>query len=67
LSRIRSLRNGALNDSRFNSRMRGEGVFAEQIHRLFEISCKRVGLSDETVQLSSAGFRRPTGAQLDLF
>jgi DNA repair photolyase len=31
LSRIRSIRGGKLNDSRFGKRMRGEGIFAEQI------------------------------------
>ena len=67
LSRLRSLRGGKLNDSRFNARMSGEGVFADQIHRLFEIARRRAGLSDRVGELSSADFRRPTDGQLDLF
>ena len=31
LHRIRAIRGGKLNDPRFSSRMRGEGIFAEQI------------------------------------
>jgi DNA repair photolyase len=67
LNRLRSLRGGELHDSRFYSRMSGEGVFAKQIHRLFEISRRRVGLRDVVGELSSAHFRRPTHGQLDLF
>lgn len=67
LNRLRSLRGGKLNDSRFGVRMSGEGIFAEQIHRLFEISSRRAGLGSEVSELSSAAFRRPTDGQLDLF
>ncbi len=66
LGRIRHLRGGAkLNDPRFKSRMRGEGIFAEQIRDLFAAGCKRAGMG-ERVKLSAADFRRPT-AQLRLF
>jgi DNA repair photolyase len=66
LGRIRHLRGGdRLNDPRFNSRMRGEGVFAEQIRALFEVGCRRAGLG-ERPRLSTAGFRRPN-EQLRLF
>lgn len=67
LARLRSMRDGELNDTRFNSRMRGDGVFAEQIRALFEISRKRVGLNTESQPLSTASFRRPSGPQLRLF
>jgi DNA repair photolyase len=59
LGRIRHLRGGErLNDPRFKSRMRGEGIFAEQIGALFHAGCKRAGMSDRP-PLSTASFRRP--------
>ena len=67
LHRLRSIRNGPLNDSRFVSRMAGEGVFADQIHDLFDIARKRVGLESDREELSSASFRRPTDGQMSLF
>ena len=66
LGRIRHLRGGErLNDPRFQSRMRGEGVFAEQIRDLFAAGCKRAGIGERPT-LSTAAFRRPN-EQLDLF
>ena len=67
LQRIRSLRGGKLNDPRFGTRMRGEGLFAEQLSRLFHVTCRRLGLAREGPVLSIAGFRRPTGTQMSLF
>ncbi len=59
LGRIRHLRGGErLNDPRFKSRMRGEGIFAEQIRALFEAGCKRAGIGARP-SLSTAAFRRP--------
>lgn len=66
LNRIRDLRGGALSDSRFGSRMRGQGVFAQQIRSLFETACRRHGLATTGPDLSPAAFRRPGGHQLDL-
>jgi DNA repair photolyase len=67
LSRIRSLRDGRLNDSRFGRRFRGEGVFAQQIRALFHSACDRHGLDRSGLELSTAAFRRPGGDQLALF
>ena len=67
LARIRAIRGGKLNAPRFGTRMRGEGIFAEQIRRLFHVSRRRAGLSGEFPELSTAAFRRPRDAQLDLF
>ena len=67
LHRIREMRGGRLNDPRFGSRMRGEGIFAEQMRALFETSCRRLGLPSRGPELSTAAFRRPPGPQLDLF
>ncbi len=67
LGRLRAMRGGRLNDPRFGSRMRGEGPFAEQITQLFRVSARRHGLDSPARPLSTAHFRRPSGAQLDLF
>jgi DNA repair photolyase len=67
LSRLRSMRGGELNDSRFGARMQGEGVFAQQIHDLFEVSLQRAGLSRERTTPSADFFRRPPAPQLELF
>src|SRR5262249_43813744 len=64
LGRIRSLRDGKLNDSRFGSRMRGDGPLAEAIERLFDVACHKAGLDGELPELSTAAFRRPGQALL---
>jgi len=66
LGRIRNIRGGErLNDSRWKSRIVGEGIFAEQIASLFEVSCRRAGIGSRP-QLSTAAFRR-SHEQLALF
>ena len=68
LNRIRSMRGGRLNDPRFVSRMRGEGIFADQISQLFEISCRKAGLEGKRFpRLSTAAFRRLGEIQPGLF
>jgi DNA repair photolyase len=67
LGRIRAMRGGRLNDPRFGSRMRGEGVLAEQTRELFHLSCHRLGLNRKPIELSTAAFRRPGGMQGLLF
>ena len=66
LGRIRAIRGGKLNDPRFGSRMRGEGIFADQISQIFRVARRKAGLSEEAPDLSSAGFRRSEGPQLAL-
>lgn len=59
LNHIRELRGGKLNDPRFGSRMSGEGVYAEHLARLFQIGCRRAGISTgRSPALSTAAFRR---------
>jgi DNA repair photolyase len=59
LDRIRSMRGGQkLNRSEFGSRMTGEGIFAEQIRSMFEVGCRRVGMTARP-KLSTVAFRRP--------
>jgi DNA repair photolyase len=66
LNRIRAIRGGKLNDARFGSRMRGEGIFADQISQMFHVALRKVGLPEDGPGLSAAAFRRPEGAQLGL-
>ena len=73
LHRIRETRGGELNDSRFKVRMRGEGLYADTIHRLFATTARRLGfktsMSLEGGGESESTFRRPmkAGTQLSFF
>jgi DNA repair photolyase len=68
LNRIKAMRGGKLNDPRFGYRMRGEGIFAEQIKALHQVACKKAGLKKSTFQLSTGHFRVPGKAvQMGLF
>jgi DNA repair photolyase len=65
LGRIRDIRGGVkLNDTRWGARIKGEGIFSEQIASMFEISCRRAGMNARP-KLSTAPFRRST-TQLEL-
>lgn len=66
LNRIRAMRGGKLNDSRFGSRMRGEGIFADQISQMFHVARRKACLLEDGPELSTAEFRRPEGSQLAL-
>jgi DNA repair photolyase len=66
LNRIRSIRDGKLNDSDFHTRMRGAGEFAEQFEAMFKLAKRRYGLDREFPHLSTDLFRRP-GEQMPLF
>jgi hypothetical protein len=46
--------------------MTGEGIFAEQIAQMFQVARRKAGYSDEHPGLSTAAFRRPGGAQMEL-
>lgn len=67
LNRIRALRDGKLNDSEFGSRMRGQGHFAEQIAKMFEVACRKNGIGGRGPELSTSSFRLPPSPQLQLF
>lgn len=68
LHRIRECRGGHISDSQFGRRMRGQGVYAEQIESLFRTSARRCGLDGREPPLNTAAFRRPpqAGQQLSL-
>jgi DNA repair photolyase len=63
LSRIRDCRGGALNDTRFDIRMRGEGVYAEQLASLFDVSAKRLGLDARLPAMNPGAFCRPAAPE----
>ena len=67
LNQIRALRGGQLNDPRFGSRMTGEGIFAEQISRMFHAACQRAGLATHRIELSPDHFRRIAIGQGELW
>lgn len=67
LNRIRETRRGRLDDTRFCARFRGEGEFADQIMKLFDLACRRTGIGQDGPALSTAAFRRPPKGQLSLF
>ncbi len=64
---VQDVRGGRMSDARFGSRMRGEGVRAETISRLFALHCKKLGLATGGMELRSDGFRREAGPQQTLF
>jgi DNA repair photolyase len=66
LNRVRDLRGGKLYDPQWRVRQRGQGIFADQIETIFEVSCRRAHLNETDSELSTAAFRRPT-AQASLF
>ncbi len=60
LRRLRAVRDGRLNDPSFHSRLRGTGIHADQIHRMFTVYCKRYHLNLDNAPLSTAHFRKPS-------
>ena len=64
--RLRDSHNGALYDSSWGERMRGTGIFAEQIAQLFEVSVRRLGYHAHH-ELSTRAFIPAGGRQLELF
>ncbi|MFN7141141.1 MAG: radical SAM protein, partial [Limisphaerales bacterium] len=65
-NRIRSLRGGKLYDATWGKRMHGEGIFAEQIEKTFQVAVRKFGLNKPAPELSAASFRRPAGNQMEL-
>src|SRR5262245_51633265 len=67
LSRVRDIRDGKLNDSRFGVRMRGEGEWADLFSRMFKLHRGRVGMADEGPDVSAAHFTNGRPRQGELF
>ena len=66
LDRLRALRGGQLYDHRFGARMKGEGIFAEQLKAVFQVAARRAGLTQDHIELTKEHFRKP-GEQMSLF
>lgn len=65
---ISELHGGQVSDSRFGTRMKGEGQFAYLFAQHFKILCKKYGLNKDSLVLDRTLFRRPEqGGQLSLF
>ncbi|RMF66364.1 MAG: PA0069 family radical SAM protein [Calditrichaeota bacterium] len=67
LHTVEETRAGRLNDPCFGTRLRGEGTRAEAIARMFELSCRKVGLTQKKFALSTEHFRRGDLRQGELF
>jgi DNA repair photolyase len=66
LNRLRDMRHGKLYEYAFGKRMRGEGIFAEQIESLFDVACRKHRLDGDLPKLSTAAFRRAAKNQMEL-
>ncbi len=66
LDRLRTLRGGKLYTAEWGKRMTGDGIFAEQLGNLFDVTARRCGLNQEHFTLATEHFRKP-GEQLSLF
>ncbi|MCB9168972.1 MAG: PA0069 family radical SAM protein [Flavobacteriales bacterium] len=67
ITQTTSAHGGAMNDSRFGTRMRGEGAFADNIGRVFRIFHQRYFAGRSIPEMDGSRFRRTAGGQLDLF
>lgn len=59
MARVREVRGGKDNDSRFGTRMTGQGVWADLLRQRFDKACERLGLNREKVPLDLSRFRPP--------
>ncbi len=66
LNHIREVRGGKLNNADFSRRMSGEGVYAENIEKMFATFRDKYGLNKSGRGLSTAHFRRAPEGQLSL-
>ena len=67
LGRIREMQGETGSNPRFGDRLRGQGVFAEQISQLFKASCGRLGLNREKLAVRTDAFRKVMADQMELF
>lgn len=59
MARVREMRDGRDNDSRFGQRMRGVGLWADLMHQRMKKACARLGLNRERFVLDLSQFQRP--------
>jgi DNA repair photolyase len=65
MARVREMRGGQDNSSRFGERMKGQGVWAQLLEQRFLKACARLGLNRKRFELDLSRFKRPgtSGAQ----
>ena len=62
MARVRDLRGGRDNDSRFGTRMTGQGAWAQLLRQRFHKTAARLGLNRERTELDLTRFRRDGSA-----
>ncbi len=67
IRRIKEVRSGKLNDPRFGHRMRGEGVWADTLSTLFQMTCRKYNMNQPIQPLRTDRFIRHPSNQLNLF
>lgn len=67
IHQLESMHGGQLGDSRFGTRMRGEGEYALSIQRQFGIAKRKFFQGKERPQYNTSSFLRNTKGQLPLF
>lgn len=64
---ISACHDGQVNDSRWGTRMVGDGKFAELVRSQFALYCKKYGLNEKAMDWNTSDFRRLPQGQLPLF
>lgn len=59
MARVREMRGGKDNDSRFGTRMTGQGPWAELLRQRVRKACVRLGLNQQRVAFDFSRFRAP--------
>ncbi len=59
MARVREMRGGKDNDSRFSTRMTGQGPWAELLRQRVRKACARLGLNQQRVVFDFSRFRAP--------
>jgi DNA repair photolyase len=66
INQVSAAHGGQLNDSRFGTRMKGEGKLVEQINQSYHIGKRKLFNNNDMIELTSSLFERPS-AQTRLF
>ena len=64
---ISACHEGHVNDSRWGTRMVGDGKFSELIRTQFQLYCRKFGLNETVMEYNTKDFRRIRNGQLPLF
>jgi len=69
LSRIEETQGRTLSNGDFYKRLKGTGVWSQQIEQIYRVSIKRAGMIHKRPEVNANAFRRPTdpAGQMELF